>query len=79
MDTIDPKMAKLWAADSLEKLMIELSSEKAKVASWARHCDELDKKFVELCEALYIIMSLEDHEIENCTRIAKQALNGVGR
>ena len=47
-------------------------------ASWARHYDELHGKYEKLCDALYKIVGLEEHEIETCAWVAKEALKDVG-
>ena len=63
--------------DTIEQLMIELGSEKAKAKSWDIHYDELHGKYQKLCDALYEIMGLEKHEIEQCVWIAKRAMQDV--
>ena len=78
MDTIDPKMARLWTADRMEALMIELGSEKAISKSWAQHYDQLHGKYEKLCDALYKIVGLDEYERETCMWIAKDALKDVG-
>jgi len=47
-------------------------------ASWAQHYDELHGKYEKLCDALYKIVGLEEHEIETCSWIAKTALKDTG-
>ena len=64
--------------DTIEQLMIELGSEKAKAKSWGAHYDELHGKYEKLCDALYKIVGLEEHEIETCVWVAKEALKDVG-
>ena len=59
--------------------MIELASEKAQVKSWARHYDELDQRFEKLCDALYKIVGLEEHELETAPWVAKIALQEVDK
>jgi len=75
MDTIDPKMAKRWTADRME---IEPGSEKDIAKSWAQHYDQLHGKYEKLCDAMYKIVGLEEHEIETCVWVAKEALKDVG-
>lgn len=78
MDTIDPKMARLWTADRMEALMIDLGTQEAINKSWGAHYDELHGKYEKLCDALYKIVGLEEHEIETCSWIAKTALKDAG-
>ena len=47
-------------------------------ASWAKHYDELHARYEKLCDALYKIVGLEEHEIETCSWIAKTALKDAG-
>ena len=47
-------------------------------ASWAQHYDELHARYEKLCDALYKIVGLEEHEIETCSWIAKTALKDTG-
>ena len=47
-------------------------------ASWAQHYDELHARYEKLCDALYKIVGLEEHEIETCVWVAKEALKDVG-
>ena len=47
-------------------------------ASWAKHYDELHARYEKLCDALYKIVGLEEHEIETCSWIAKTALKDPG-
>ena len=47
-------------------------------ASWAQHYDELHARYEKLCDALYKIVGLEEHEIETCSWIAKTALKDAG-
>ena len=46
--------------------------------SWARHYDELHGRYEKLCDALYNIVGLEEHEIKTCVWLAKGALKDVG-
>jgi len=64
--------------DTIEQLMIELGSEKAISKSWAQHYDQLHGKYEKLCDALYKIVGLEEHEIETCVWVAKEALKDTG-
>ncbi|CAB4127605.1 hypothetical protein UFOVP95_34 [uncultured Caudovirales phage] len=63
--------------DTIEQLMIELGSEKAKLKSWSRHYDELDQRFEKLCDALYKIVGLEEHELNTAPWAARIALQEV--
>jgi hypothetical protein len=47
--------------------------------SWARHYDELDQRFEKLCDALYQIVGLEDHELETARWTARIALQEVNK
>ena len=78
MDTIDPKVAGKWTEDRMEEMMMELGSEKAKVKSWSRHYEDLHKKYETLCDALYMIVGLDEYERETCVSIAKDALKEAG-
>ena len=49
--------------DTIEQLMIELGSEKAKAKSWGVHYDDLHGKYQKLCDALYKIVGLEEQNI----------------
>jgi len=63
----------------MSQLEIEMVlSEAAKAESWARHYDELHARYEKLCDALYKIVGLEEHEIETCSWIAKAALKDTG-
>lgn len=63
----------------MSQLEIEMVlSEAAKAESWARHYDELHARYEKLCDALYKIVGLEEHEIETCSWIAKTALKDTG-
>jgi hypothetical protein len=46
--------------------------------SWARHYDELHGRYEKLCDVLYNIVGLEEHEIKTCVWLAKGALKDVG-
>ena len=73
MDTIDPKVAETWTLnDEIEEL-------KAQLSSWVRHYDELDRKHEMLCDALYKIVGLEEHELDTAPWIARTALQEVGK
>ena len=47
-------------------------------ASWAQHYDELHARYEKLCDALCKIVGLEEHEIETCVWVAKEALKDIG-
>jgi len=47
-------------------------------ASWAKHYEQLHDKYEKLCDALYKIVGLEEHEIETCVWVAKDALKDAG-
>ena len=78
MDTIDPKVGGKWTEDRMEAVMIELGVEKSINKSWGAHYDELHGKYEKLCDALYKIVGLEEHEIETCVWVAKEALKDAG-
>jgi hypothetical protein len=46
--------------------------------SWARHYDELHGRYEKLCDVLYNIVGLEEHEIKTCVWLAKGALKDGG-
>ncbi len=79
MDTIDPKVASKWTEDRMEEVMILLGTKMAEIKSWSRHYDELDQRFEKLCDALYKIVGLEEHELETAPWIAKTALTEIGK
>lgn len=82
MDTIDPNVADAWVgrhADlALRNMIIELESERAQVKSWSRHYDDLHRKYEKLCDALYVIIGLESHELDQGPWTARSALQDVG-
>jgi hypothetical protein len=57
---------------------IDPSLEKDIAKSWAQHYDQLHSKYERLCDALYKIVGLEEHEIETCVWVAKEALKDAG-
>jgi len=79
MDTIDPKVAAKWTEDRMEEVMILLGAKHAEVKSWVRHYDELDKRFEKVCDALYKIVGLEEHELDTASWLAKTALQDVDK
>jgi len=76
MDTIDAKMAGAWSFLQMEEEIAEL---KAQLNSWVCHYDTLDLRFEKLCDALHVIVGLEEHELEKAPWLAKTALQEVGK
>lgn len=79
MDTIDPKVAGRWTEDRMEEVMFLLGCKEAELKSWARHYDDLDRRFEKLCDALYKIVGLEEHELDTAPWIARSALTEGGK